>query len=201
MGPLPLRVAALLPVVVPVVAMCSLVSCGGAGQAPVRETASQTASPQAAQAPPGAPAASVTVQAAKACALLTKADVETAAGLPVLDPIEQTMAELSTCTFGDPDAPKVAGRPLSNVASLAVFSGGTAYFAGPVAQARGVYETAVKGAGAVEEVSGLGDNAHWAGRTLRILRGPYMIEVEVDVEKDAKKIAQQLAKIVTGRLP
>jgi hypothetical protein len=84
---------------------------------------------------------------------------------------------------------------------LSVFTGGNGYYAGPVAQASAVYDIAVKGAGGVEAVSSLGDKAHWAGRTLRALRGAYMVEVEVDAGKDDRKISEQLVRTVLDRLP
>jgi hypothetical protein len=61
-----------------------------------------------------------------------------------------------------------------------VFSGGTSYHAGPVAQAASVYETAEKGAGGAVQVAGIGEKAHWSDGTLRVLRGPYLLEVEVE---------------------
>jgi hypothetical protein len=84
---------------------------------------------------------------------------------------------------------------------MSVFSGGNSYFEGPVAQARAIYEMAEKNAGEVQAVANLGDKAHWAGKTLRILRGPYMVEVEVDAGDDSRKIAEQLARTAVGRLP
>jgi hypothetical protein len=135
-----------------------------------------------------------------ACTLISKAEIERLTGKSLLEPVEEKAAELSICSYGDPESPMVGGRPLSKVAVLSVFTGGNAYYAGPVAQAAAIFEMAEKSAGGAERVSGLGERAHWAGKTLRALRGPYMIEVEVDVEKDSRKIAEQLAKIMLDHI-
>ncbi len=135
-----------------------------------------------------------------ACMLISRAEIEKLTGRSVLEPVEEKAAELSICSYGDPDSPMLGGKPLSKVAVLSVFTGGNAYYAGPVAQAAAIFEMAEKNAGGVERVSGIGEKAHWAGKTLRTVRGPYMIEVEVDVEKGSRKIAEQLAKIMLDRI-
>ena len=146
---------------------------------------------------PASPPAGSEVVQVEACSLVSRAEVETITGRSALDPAGERAAELSTCDFGDPEAPKLGGRPLAHVARLAVFSGGTSYYAGPVAQAASVYETAEKGAGGVVQVSGMGEKAHWSDGTLRVLRGPYMIEVEVEERGTAEKLAAAMLK----RLP
>jgi hypothetical protein len=192
----PQRLTACLVVAVIAVFGLLLAACGG-GSPPAADQP-EAARRQTSGTPPAADKA---VQKVKACSLFTKAEIEAATGRTVLDPVEEELADLSTCSFGDPAAPKVAGRSLSKVFSLAVVSGGNSYFEGPVAQVRGIYEMAEKNAGGVDPVSGLGDKAHWAGLTLRVLRGPYMVEVEVDAGDNSRKIAEQLARTAVGRLP
>ncbi len=136
-----------------------------------------------------------------ACSLFTKAEIEAATGRPVRDPAEEALANLSTCSFGDPKSPLVAGRSLTKTVALSVVSGDDGYFEGPVAQTAALYEMAAKNAGEIQEVSGLGDKAHWASSTLRVLRGAYMVEVEVDAGDSSRKIAEQLARTAIDRLP
>jgi hypothetical protein len=137
----------------------------------------------------------------KACSLFTKAEIEAVMGRPVRDPSEETEANLSTCSFGDPGSPLVSGRSLTKTVALSVVSGDESYFEGPVAQTAALFEMAAKNAGEMQEVSGLGDEAHWAGSTLRVLRGAYMLEVEVDAGDSSRKIAEQLARTAIDRLP
>lgn len=136
----------------------------------------------------------------KACSLFTKAEIEAATRRPVREPAEETLANLSTCSFGDPNAPLVAGRSLTRTVMLSVVSGDDSYFEGPVAQTAALYEMAAKNAGEIREVSGLGDKAHWAGSTLRVLRGPHMLEVDVDAGDSSHDIAEQLAHTAIERL-
>jgi hypothetical protein len=83
-------------------------------------------------------AAKKEIPGVNACALFTKAEIEKLTGRSVLEPVEEKAAELSTCSYGDPGSPMVGGRSLSKVAVLSVFTGGNAYYAGPVAQAAAV---------------------------------------------------------------
>jgi hypothetical protein len=177
-------------------AACLTASCGGGGDAPGSQTTDDPAADQAA-----AQSAAAAVEPAKACSLLTKAEVEAATGRTTLDPIAEDMAEFSSCAFGDPDSPMLGGRPIGKIVSISVMSGSTGYYAGPLEQVREVFDMAAKNAGGVEEVSGLGDAAHWAAGTLRVRQGPYMIDLEVDSEKDDRAISEQLVRTALGRLP
>lgn len=179
------------------VALLLLAACGGSNEPPAPKGAGQS---QPAQTAAPAPAVKATVVPVKSCSLFTKAEIEAATGRKVLDPVEEQTAELSICTYGDPEAPTLAGRPLSQVVRLSVFTGGSSYYAGPVAQAKAIYEMVEKNAGRVEVVSGLGEKAHWAGKTLRAVRGPYMVEVEVDVGDGSRKIAEQLLKTALDKI-
>ncbi len=166
-------------------------ACGGASEpAP----AGSTATPAAGSKEPAPPQVN-------ACTLFSKAEIEAAAGRPVRDPAEETLANLSTCGYGDPNSPLVAGRSQTKTVALSVVSGDAGYFEGPVAQTAALYEMAVKNAGEIQQVSGLGDKAHWASSTLRVLRGAYMLEVEVDAGDASRKIAEQLARMAIERLP
>jgi hypothetical protein len=140
----------------------------------------------------------VEVAQVNACSLLSKAEIDSLTGRASLEPREERIAELSTCSFGDPQAPKIGDRPVTNVVELGVFSGGSGYYAGPLQQAQDGYEMIQKNAGDVATVQGVGEKAYWTGNILRALRGAYFIEVEVDgnSRETAEKIAaQMLAKM------
>lgn len=167
-------------------------ACGSSEPAPAAGTTPPTPPTRGSEAAP---------PQVKACSLFTKAEIETATGRTVRDPVEETVANLSSCTFGDPGSPVVAGRSMTRTVDLSVVSGDNGYFEGPVAQTTALYEMAAKNAGEIQQVAGLGDKAHWAGSTLRVLRGAYMIEVEVDAGDGSRKIAEQLARTAIDRLP
>ena len=135
-----------------------------------------------------------------ACALLTKAEVQGLVGRPVLAGANEHAANLATCSFGDPEAPKIGGRPAVRVLSLAVFTGQEgAYAAGPVAQARDAYETARRNAASAEAVAGLGESAYWdqTFKTLSMLKGRHFLSVEIDggVETAKKAASKALARL------
>jgi hypothetical protein len=74
-----------------------------------------------------------------------------------------------------PGSPLVAGRSMTKTVALSVLSGDAGYFEGPVAQTAAVYEMAAKNAGDIQQVSGLGDKAHWAGSTPDRAIGPAVV--------------------------
>ncbi len=152
------------------------------------------------------PAASPAVQAkpgfvpVDACLLLTKAEVESLVGRPALPGAKEQAANLVTCSFGDPEAPKIGGRPAAQVLTLAAFTGQEgAYAAGPVAQARDAYETARRNAASAEAVAGLGESAYWdkTFKTLSVLKGRHLLSVEIDggVETAKKAASKALARL------
>jgi hypothetical protein len=182
----PVRPAALLPL------LLSL-ACGGGG------------GPDTKAAGAAVPAAQPTPKAAfvplDACSLLTKAEVEALVGRPALEPAKEQMANLVTCAFGDPEAPKIAGRPASQVLTLSVFTGEEgAYHAGPAAQARDAYEASRRNAASSESVAGLGETAHWdeTFKTLSAVKGRHWVTAEVDAGVEAAK--RVMARVVE-RLP
>lgn len=135
-----------------------------------------------------------------ACALLTKAEVEGLLGRPALPGVKEAAASLATCSFGDPDVPKIGGRPASQVLTIAVFTGQEgAYAAGPVAQAREAFETARRNAASSEAVAGVGESAWWdrTFKTLAALQGRHFVSVEVDggLEMAKRAMAKALARL------
>jgi hypothetical protein len=152
-----------------------------------------------APAPSTPPQSAAAAPAVDACTLLTQEEVETAGGRKALAARGQAMAELSTCEWGDPEAPKVGDRSLVDLVELSIFTGSNAYFAGPVEQAREVFRTARANTSSDEPVSGLGEDAWWDGRTLHVLRARYLLEVTVDPE--SREAAETLVRAALGRLP
>jgi hypothetical protein len=180
-----------------VVAGCVVLMSGCGGNQPP-QTANAADQKTAAPKSPAAPFVPV-----DACSLLTRADVEALANKPAEDPRKETLANLVTCTYGDPKAPKAGTRRLSNVASVAVFTGQEgAYYAGPAAQAKDAYETARKNAASNEAVSGLGESAWWdkTFRTLSVYTKKYFVSVTVDDDAGLEGAKKLMGKALS-RLP
>jgi hypothetical protein len=175
-----------------------LAGCGESSSPPAPSTGVSSETPAAAP-PPQPESAALAVAAVDACTLLTQQEVETAGGRTALAPRGQAMAELSTCEWGDPEAPKVGDKPLVDLVELSLFSGSNAYYGGPAEQAREVFRTARANASADEPVAGLGEDAWWDGGTLHVLRAPYLLEVTLDPE--SREAAETLARVALGRLP
>lgn len=168
-------------------------ACGDAG--------GRKAKPAATSAPAAAASPRTPFVPVDACSLLSKGEVEALVGRSVMEPTREQAANLVTCTFGDPESPKVGDRPLSQVLTLAVFTGEEgAYYAGPVAQARDSYETARKNAASSEAVSGLGESAYWdkVFQTLSVHKGRYWVTAKADGGLEAARPALEKA---IGRLP
>lgn len=152
------------------------------------------------------------IPAVNACTLLSSAEVEAVSGRKTAGPVEEHTSErMSYCYFGEPDSRTVLGRPQSTVAKLSVLSGGNDYFGGPVAQVNETFDHWAKDNSELELVDGPGERAHWQADfdTLRVVRGAYLLEVEVS-ERDMhgekiagqpRKIAEQLAKAALQKLP
>lgn len=192
--------------------MCCLLvlaACGG-GERPAQQGSKPaTSETKATQTQPttGAKVTKASQQGADglidACSLLTQAEVEAAVGRPVLAPRKEEAANLSTCSYGDPTLPLVAGRPLP-VLTIGVFVGSDAqYYAGAAAQARDSFETGRKNAASVQPVSGLGDDAYWDKifHSLHVLKGKYEVEVEIKSDAGGLDAARGLAVKVLSRLP
>jgi hypothetical protein len=142
----------------------------------------------------------------KACTLITAAEVETATGHKAMDPVEEdSLGRISHCTFGEPGAPMMAGKPLSNVVEISVTTGGNDYYAGPAAQVNAIFEMAAKNAGEVEVVDGLGERAHWTPDspfdTLRMVKGVYLVEVNIEPDFGGRQAAEQIARAALQKLP
>jgi hypothetical protein len=175
-----------------------LASCTSPGETDARGGATQAAG----QTPAAAPQAPFTP--ADACALLTKAEVESVTGKKVLDPLKEESDQLVTCSFGDPDVPQVAGRALSQVLELSVMTGREgAYYKGAVAQVHDGFKQFRENAGEVQTVSGLGEDAYWDGtfRTLFVVTGKYLLDLKVDTGRNDLAVAKAAASKALARLP
>lgn len=174
----------------------SLLFLGGCGGSGDTESAATAPSGNVAESTPKAPFVPV-----DACSLLTKEDVESLAGTTVLEPQKEELANLITCSFGDPESPKMAGRALSQILTLAVFTGEEgAYYAGPEAQAKDTFETGRRNAGSVQAVGGLGEDAFWDDtlHTLHVYKGRYELSVDSDKGQD---FARSAAEKALAKLP
>lgn len=178
-----------------------LTACGGGDKSAPQGTAPAAAKPEAAQAQPAAAGVKVENIQVAPCALLTQAEVEAAVGRSVAAPFEERMANLAICSYGDPGAPLINGRPFSKIVSLSIFTGSDAkYYAGAAAQAKEIFDMAKKNAGSVQPVNGLGEDAFWDKdwKTLRVVKGKYEVEV---AELGDLAVARRLAAKVLERLP
>jgi len=179
----------------------ALVSCSSS------ESAS-SANPQPASAPPPAaaqkPAPAASTPPVNACALLTKADVESVAGKSVAAGRKEDAGPLTTCAYDDPTAPQVGGRGISQVLTLAVMTGEAgAYYKGPTSQAKDSFEIARKNSASDETVTGLGDVAYWDKilRNLNVASGRYFVTVGVESRADGLSVAKAAATKALAKLP
>jgi hypothetical protein len=126
------------------------------------------------------------------CSLLSKSEVEKIIGKKVLDPKDEKMANLYTCTYGDPEFPTVSQLLILTVLVFTKHSDATE-----------VWETAKSNAASVEEVSKLGDAAYWDKilSTLWIVNGNYEISFDVGSDEGGLDSAKKLAAKVLERLP
>jgi len=179
------------------IAFVGLLLTAGCGSSDSGTESAEPASP-AAEKQPAAPFVPV-----DACSLLTKSEVEALAGKPVMEPRKETLANLVTCSYGDPDAPQIDGRAISQIVTIAVFTGQEgAYYAGPVAQAKDAYEMGRKNAASDEPVSGLGEGAYWDKllRTLNAYKGKYWVSATVEAAGGIE-LAKKLTSQALDRLP
>lgn len=188
---------------------CAVMTLSLSGCSSSRESAEQTKAETSSGTDASSPAGKASASTAPfvpldACSLLTRADVEAIAGKTVLDGRKEEVANLVSCSFGDPSAPQVGGRSLGQVLTLSVMTGqeGT-YYAGAVAQAKDAYLTARKNAGSVEAISGLGEDAYWDNvlHKLSFVKGRYLVDVDVESEGDSRKVARAAATKTLERLP
>jgi hypothetical protein len=124
------------------------------------------------------------------CALLTKAEAESALGFPVLDPAVVDDPPFATCSLNNPDFPALHRV---RVAILVATNND---------QARAIFDSS-QGPGA-EEIPGLGDVAAWYDLTaaLEFVTARYDVTISVPPleGKDTKQIATDLAHLVAQRL-
>jgi hypothetical protein len=153
---------------------------------------------------PAAKAAAAPFVPVDACSLLSKDEVQTITGKTVMEPLKEQVANLVTCTYGDPGAPQIApGRSVSQILTIAVFTGEEgAYFAGAVAQAKDAFDLGRKNAASAQAVSGLGEDGYWDAilRGLHVLKGKH--ELTVTVESDGGlNLARGVAEKALAKIP
>ena len=188
---------------IPLVLAMSLIACGKSDAPQAAKPAEQ---PSPAAATPASTSAKAVPPVVNACSLATTAEIEAATGHKAMDPAEEaSLDRASNCSFGEPGTPMMAGKPMSNVAEISVITGGDDYYAGPVAQVNGIFDMAAENAGEVEVVEGLGERAHWTPGppfyTLRVIQGPYLMEVSVAPNFGGRPAAERIARNALQKLP
>jgi hypothetical protein len=124
------------------------------------------------------------------CSLLTREEVETATGVAVSEGQSEVLQAFSSCTFTEPDS-------IFSVVSV------TVYALEDGDQAREAFEL---GSEDWERISGIGEDAYWAGppfNSLEVLVGRFDISVSVSSTEGGGEqgIATDLANLVIDRLP
>jgi hypothetical protein len=132
-----------------------------------------------------------------ACAVLTQAELQGLIGRSAMKGQKSDVAELSSCTFGNPQAPVLNGQPTDVLAKVVVFNGERP------GQAREAYDIGRTNAAEVQPVSGLGDQAYWDGilRTLCLVKGNIGVDVRVGSDLGGLKTARAIAEKVVAKLP
>jgi hypothetical protein len=128
----------------------------------------------------------------KACSLLNKSEVEKLVGRPVLEPKDEHLANMYTCTYGDPEYPGVSVIvSISLIISL------------NQKESMKILEMTRKNAASVEEIKNLGDKAFYDKilKTLWIVKNKYEIGIEVDSEAGGLDTSQKIAVKILERLP
>ena len=186
------------------VALCTVIfaaACGGGDDGNGDNSAEPAATQPVADEPTNVPTDDASPTSAAppeeaeldVCGLVTKAEVEAALGVPVLDGEPQQAANLFTCSFNDPEA------PIFTAAGVAVF------VAENDDDANEVYELAKSNAAEVQEVDGLGEAAYWDAtlNTMQILQGRYEISIDVAADDglDQLAAAKAIAAQALSRLP
>jgi hypothetical protein len=137
-----------------------------------------------------------------ACALLDRADIETAIGREVLEPQNEQLSNLACCSYGDPET------PIISIVTVCAFMGSDAeYYAGAAAQARDIFETARQNAASPQPINGIGEDAYWDEifSTLNVLQGIYELSIEISLDSEGSEItldlSKELAQKALQRLP
>lgn len=128
----------------------------------------------------------------RACDLLSKSEVEKLVGRPVFDPKDEHLANMYTCTYGDPEYPDV-----SVMVSISVI------ISSNQKESIKILEMTRKNAASVEDIKNLGDRAFYDKilKTLWIVKNKYEIGIEVDSEAGGLETSQKIAIKILERLP
>ncbi len=189
--------SALLAIGVPFLAACN------SADRPAGPDAARPGVSQADPAQPTPAASQAPFAPADACALLTKADVESLTGKKALDGRKEQADQLVTCAFDDPTSPQVAGRALSQVMTVSVMTGREgAYYKGAVAQVHDAFQQFRESAGGVQSVTGIGEDAYWNDtlRTLTVVKDKYLLTIDVDAGDENLAAAKSAATKALDRL-
>jgi hypothetical protein len=127
------------------------------------------------------------------CTLLDRASIETTIGREVLEPNSEQLANLSCCSYGNPETPFIS------IVNICAFVGSDGeYYAGAEAQARDIFEQGKNNAASIQLVSGLGNDAYWDEifNSLHVLQGKYELSIEISLDSEDGEITLDLSKLV-----
>jgi hypothetical protein len=143
------------------------------------------------------PAAPTATKRVEACALFNKAEIQALIGRAAMDGRKSEVAELSSCSFGNPKAPLVNGQPTDVLLTIDVFNGERP------GQAKGAYDIAKKNTGDVKPIGGVGDEAYWDDvlRVFRVVKGNVGVDVTIASDLGGLKTARAIAENVVAKLP
>jgi hypothetical protein len=137
-----------------------------------------------------------------ACALLDRADIETAIGREVLEPQNEQLSNLACCSYGDPET------PIISIVTVCAFVGSHAeYYAGAETQAKDIFEQGKNNAASIQPVSGLGNDAYWDEifNSLHVSQGKYELSIEISLDSEDGEttldLSRELAQKALQRLP
>ena len=176
------------------IGLCALM-CSACGDRP-SETSAATGPPSSAPASttakPSSPA-----QVVDACGLFTQAEVEALLKRPVLAGQKDQAATLTACSYGNPDAPVLNGKPTDVLLMVSVLTDQMPN------QSKGIFDIAKKNAAEVQMISGLGDEAMWDNvlRGLRVVKGNHLVEVDLGSDLGGLETARAIMERMLAKLP
>ena len=177
----------------PIVLCALMCSACDDGMSETRTATGQRASsaPTPATAKPSSPATLV-----ETCSLFTQVEVEAMLRRPVLAGQKDQVATLTTCSYGNPTAPVLNGKPTDVLLLLSVLTDEMPN------QSKGIFEIAKSNAAEVQMVSGLGEQAMWDSleRVLRVVKANHLVEAKLGSDLGGLETARAIMKKMLAKL-
>jgi hypothetical protein len=153
------------------------------------QRASSTSAPATAR-------ASSPVAIVDTCGLFTQAEVEAMLRRPVLPGQKDQAATLTTCSYGNPAAPVLNGKPTDVLLVLSVLTDELPN------QSKGIFEIAKSNAAEGHMVSGLGEQAFWdnVGRVLRVVERNHLVEASLGSDLGGLETARAIMQKMLAKL-